>query len=158
MVDNDKRRIRRACRLIAMTAFAVAGVSVLAFLPATAAACARDGVPSVSADGRLAVLNRSGGSARVIPATWSPFVFADTVSHGQGVTLSENNREVARALPTSVFSHPWRWDYGDHSPFGYGTTVRHAFARPGAYRITVLAYYAAYATWEPFDLVTIRVR
>ncbi len=155
-MENDKDEANRSRRLVAIAAaVAVAG---LALLPATAAACARDGVPSVSADGRLAVLNHGGGSARLIPATWSPFVFADTVSHGQGVTLSENNREVARALPASVFSHPWRWDYGDHSGFGYGTTVRHIFARPGAYRITVLAYYSAYATWEPFDLVTIHVR
>ncbi len=153
---SNKQVIRRSHRLVA--AAAAVAVAGLAFLPAMAAACARDGVPSVSADGRLAVLNRSGGSARVIPATWSPFIFANTVSHGQGVTLSENNREVARALPASVFGHPWRWDYGDHSRFGYGTTVHHSFARPGAYRITVLAYYAAYAAWEPFDLVTIRVR
>jgi len=157
-MDNDTCAPGESRRLVMTVAAVVTAVAGLALLPATAAACARDGVPSVSADGHLAVLNRSGGSARVIPATWSPFIFGNAVSHGQSVTLSENNREVARALPASVFSHPWRWDYGDHSRFGYGTTVRHAFAKPGAYRITVLAYYAAYAAWEPFDLVTIRVR
>ena len=155
---SNKQIIRRSRRPVVTAAAIAVAVGSLVLLPATAAACARDGIPSVSADGQLAVLNRSGGSARVIPATWSPFIFANTVSHGQGVMLSENNREVARALPASVFSHPWRWDYGDHSRVGYGTTVRHTFVRPGAYRITVLAYYAAYAAWEPFDLVTIRVR
>ena len=91
-----------------------AGVTILvALLPSLAAACARDGVPSVSLDGHLAVVNRSAG--RVVLTTWSPFVFTRPARHGHVVTLAENNREVARALPRDVFTHPWRWDFGDHT-------------------------------------------
>jgi hypothetical protein len=127
-----------------------------ALLPSLAAACARDGVPSVSLDGHLAVVNRSGG--RVVPTTWSPFVFTRPARHGHVVTLAENNREVARALPRDVFTHPWRWDFGDHTRPAYGTRVHHIYRKPGTYRIAVLAYYPVYSAWQPFDDVTIHVQ
>jgi len=126
--------------------------------PGTALACARDGIPSVSANGRLAVLNKTGGSARLLPAAYAPFVFATSVRAGRPVTLSENNYEVAQALPRAFFSRPWRWAFGDGSRTGSGAHVRHIFTRPGDYRITVLAYYPGYAAWQPFDLVMIHVR
>jgi hypothetical protein len=142
---------------------------LVALLPSLAAACARDGVPSVSLDGHLAVVNRSSG--RVVLTTWSPFVFARPARHGRVVTLAEDNREVARTLPHDVFTHPWHWDFGDHTcpaygrwDFGdhtcpaYGTRVHHVYRKPGTYRITVLAYYAVYGAWQPFDDVTIHVR
>ncbi len=125
--------------------------------PGTALACARDGIPSVSANGRLAVLNKTGGSARLLPAAYAPFVFATSVKAGRAVTFSENNREVAQALPHAFFSRPWRWAFGDGTRVGSGTQVTHIFAKPGDYRITVLAYYPGYAAWQPFDLVTIHV-
>jgi hypothetical protein len=127
----------------------------LALLPSVALACARDGVPSVSENGRLAALNRS--ARNVVVATWSPFIFTQAIRHGRTVTLAEDNREVARALPHAVFTHPWRWDFGDHSAVAYGTRVKHAYRRAGTYRIAVYAYYAVYASWQPFDYVTIRV-
>ena len=134
-----------------------AGVAILAaLLPSLAAACAKDGVPSVSLDGRLAVVNRS--ATRVVLTTWSPFVFARPARRGHVVTLAENNREVARALPRDVFTHPWRWDFGDHTRPAYGTRVHHIYRKPGTYRITVLAYYSVYGAWQPFDDVTIRVQ
>jgi hypothetical protein len=113
-------------------------------------------VPSASANGHLAVLNRT--ATRVVVTTWSPFIFASPVMRGHAVSLAENNREVARALPRSVFTHPWRWDFGDHSRVAYGTRVQHIYRKAGAYRIAVFAYYAAYASWQPFDYVTIRVK
>lgn len=129
---------------------------VAALAPGLAVACARDGIPSVSLNGRLAVLNRT--AHQVVLTTWSPFYFARPVRHGQSITLAENNREVARALPHEVFSHPWRWDFGDHSRPAYGTRVRHTYGKAGTYRIAVLAYYPVYTAWQPFDYVTIHVR
>ena len=124
--------------------------------PAVAGACAKDGVPSVSADGRLASMNHS--ASRVEPSTWTMFVFTHSVIHGHVVVLAENNREVARALPADVFKHPWRWNFGDRQGVAYGTRVRHTYRKPGTYRITVYAYYAGYSSWQPFDNVTIHVR
>jgi len=115
-------------------------------------------VPSVSADGRLAILN--GAAAPTVLTTWSPFVFARPVQRGHAVTLAENNREISNAyvLPSDVFKHPWRWTFGDGRPDAYGTRVRHAYSKAGTYRIEVRAYYAAYASWQPFDVVTVHVR
>ncbi len=138
-------------------AAALVGLALAALLPgAGVLACARDGVPSVSADGHLAVLNRAAGP--IVPAAWTPFIFKQTARHAHVLTLSENNREVARALPHAVFAYPWRWDFGDHSSRASGTTVRHTYARAGTYRIAVYAYFAVYATWQPFDFVTIHVQ
>jgi len=112
----------------------------------------------VSADGRLAVLNRT--AAPAVLTTWSPFVFARPVPRGHTVTLAENNREIANAhvLPSDVFTHPWQWTFGDGRPDAYGTRVRHTYSKAGTYRIEVRAYYAAYASWQPFDVVTVHVR
>lgn len=145
---------RAAVRAICY-ATAVAGFLLLS--PALASACARDGIPSVSADGRLAVLNRSSVTPGLL-SSWSPFVFAQAVRHGQAITLAENNREVARAMPPEVFKRPWQWDFGDRSKLTYGTRVRHTYSRPGTYHIVVRAYFASYRSWQPFDSVTIHVR
>ena len=141
------RRLRRAGLVL---------TAALALAPLSALACARDGVPSVSVNGQLAVLNKV--SQRVVITTWSPFIFKQTVKRGATVLLAENNREVARALPHSVFAHPWRWDFGDHSRVAYGTRVKHVYHHAGSYRIEVMAYYALYGAWQPFDFVTIHVR
>ncbi len=146
--------IRRPGARLRRAALALAAAAAL--MPLSALACARDGVPSVSANGKLAVLNKV--SQRVVVTTWSPFIFAQTVTHGQTVVLAENNREVARALPHAVFSHPWRWDFGDHSRVAYGTRVKHVYRHAGTYRIAVMAYYTLYSAWQPFDYVTIHVR
>ena len=148
------REARRWRLLIASLAVAVG----FTLCPALASACARDGVPSVSADGRLAVLNRVVTSK--VLTTWSPFVFARPVQRDHAVTLAENNREIANAhvLPSDVFKHPWRWTFGDGRPDAYGTRVRHTYSKAGTYRIEVRAYYAAYASWQPFDVVTVHVR
>ena len=154
---NRRSHGARRPRLVVPWQAVAASVAILcALLPSFAAACARDGVPSVSLDGHLAVVNRSAG--RVVLTTWSPFVFARPARHGHVVTLAENNREVARALPRDVFTHPWRWDFGDHTRPAYGTRVHHIYRTPGTYRIAVLAYYPVYAAWQPFDDVTIHVR
>lgn len=139
-----------------LAALAVMLVAALALAPSLALACAKDGVPSVSANGRLAVLNRS--SQRIVVTTWSPFVFSGAVARTRVVVLAENNREVARALPRDVFSHPWRWDFGDRSKVVFGATVRHAYKKAGSYRIEVMAYYPLYGAWQPFDFVTIHVK
>jgi len=148
------REARRGRLLCASLAAAVG----FTLCPALALACARDGVPSVSADGRLAVLNRT--AAPAVLTTWSPFVFARPVPRGHTVTLAENNREIANAhvLPSDVFTHPWQWTFGDGRPDAYGTRVRHTYSKAGTYRIEVRAYYAAYASWQPFDVVTVHVR
>jgi hypothetical protein len=157
---NRRSRAARRPRLVVHWRIVAAGatilVALLPLLPFLAAACARDGVPSVSLDGHLAVVNRSSG--RVVLATWSPFVFARPARHGHVVTLAENNREVARALPRDVFTHAWRWDFGDHTRPAYGTRVHHIYRTLGTYRIAVLAYYPVYGAWQPFDDVTIHVQ
>ncbi len=154
---EDPAHVRgaRRGRLLGASLAAAVGFTLC---PALALACARDGVPSVSADGRLAVLNRA--AAPAVLTTWSPFVFAQPVQRGHAVTLAENNREIANAhvLPSDVFKHPWRWTFGDGRPDAYGTRVRHAYSKAGTYRIEVRAYYAAYASWQPFDVVTVHVR
>ena len=100
---NRRSHGARRPRLALHWRAAAAGVTILgALLPSLAAACARDGVPSVSLDGHLAVVNRSAG--RVVLTTWSPFVFTRPARHGHVVTLAENNREVARTLPRDVFT------------------------------------------------------
>jgi len=150
-------RVREARRGRLLCASLAAAVG-FTLCPALASACARDGVPSVSADGRLAVLNRT--AAPAVLTTWSPFVFARPVPRGHTVTLAENNREIANAhvLPSDVFTHPWQWTFGDGRPDAYGTRVRHTYSKAGTYRIEVRAYYAAYASWQPFDVVTVHVR
>ncbi len=87
-------------------------------------------------------------------------MFARSVQHGRAVTLAENDREISNAhvLPSDVFKHPWRWTFGDGRPDAYGTRVHHAYSKAGTYRIEVRAYYAAYASWQPFDVVTVHVR
>ncbi len=149
------RGTRTGRRLLCAGLVVVAG---FVLCPVLASACARDGVPSVSVDGRLAILNRA--AAPTVLTTWSPFVFARPVQRGRAVTLAENNREIANAhvLPSDVFKHPWRWTFGDGRPDAYGTRVRHAYSKAGTYRIEVRAYYAAYASWQPFDVVTVHVR
>lgn len=138
--------------------YGLAALAIVAALaPALASACARDGVPSVSLNGRLAVLNHS-ASRHLVLATWSPFIFARSAQRRQVVTLAENNHEVARALPHEAFGRPWRWDFGDRSHPVYGTRVRHTYQKAGTYRITVLAYFPVYTAWQPFDEVTIHVR
>jgi hypothetical protein len=154
---NRRSRAAQRPRLVGhWRAVATAATILVALLPSLAAACARDGVPSVALDGHLAVVNRSAG--RVVLTTWSPFVFTRPARHGHVVTLAENNREVARTLPRDVFTHPWRWDFGDHTRPAYGTRVHHIYRTPGTYRIAVLAYYPVYGAWQPFDDVTIHVQ
>ncbi len=130
----------------------------LALLPLTAQACARDGVPSASLDGRLAVLNRA--TTHLSIATYAPFVFARSVGRSAALTLAEDNGEIARAhaLPADVFKRPWCWGFGDGTPSVYGTRVRHTYRKSGTYRIRVQAYYAVYGAWQDFDYVTIHVR
>ena len=145
---------RRSQKLAAL-GMAVSLVGFL-LLPSIASACAKDGIPSVSVNGHLAVRNTPPG--RLVPASWTYFVFKQAARHGQAVTLAENNREIARALPRAYFSHPWRWAFGDKSRPAEGSRVRHVYRKPGTYRIVVSGYYPGYHAWLPFDDVTIHVR
>lgn len=153
---NSRIRTRRSAGAWA-TVFMLAGCALAGIAtPGSAHACARDGVPSISADGRLAQRTRS--TQGILPATWTPFYFGRAALPDRAVTLSENNREVARTLPRDVFSRPWRWTFGDGSAPAYGTSVRHVYRKGGTYRIVVLAYYRSYGSWLAFDDATIRVR
>ncbi|HKO23963.1 MAG TPA: hypothetical protein VJY65_04405, partial [Chloroflexota bacterium] len=91
-MNRLSRAARRPDLVVRWRAVAAGATILVALLPSLAAACARDGVPSVSLDGHLAAVNRSTG--RVVLTTWSPFVFARPAQHGHVVTLAENNREV----------------------------------------------------------------
>ena len=109
----------------------------------------------MSVDGRLVVLNRS--VSVVVPSQWSPFVVIRPIPLGRSVTLAENNREVARALPADVFRRPWRWSFGDHTGLAYGNVVRHEYRKAGTYRVAVSAFYPVYGAWQPFDYAIVHV-
>lgn len=135
-----------------------AAVAVLALATALIAApvqaCGLDGTPSVSANGRLAQVTPWTPTTQAQMAIWAIFDFTRHYAVRQAITLTENRREVARALIASAMQRPWRWRFGDGQT-AYGWTVRHAFARPGTWRIMVDAYLPSTKQWYNFDQVMI---
>jgi hypothetical protein len=88
-----------------------------------AAACALDQVPSVSADGQLARLNRQVPTTQAQLDGWTWCVFPHAYAVGRAVVLTEDRRDVARTLMRSALRTPWGWDFGD-GQIGSGYTVR----------------------------------
>lgn len=125
----------------------------LAFAP-YAQACMLDQRPSVSADGLLARVNQQPPTTEAQLAVWAPFIFAHNAIAGRTVTFTENRREVARSLTDAAMRRPWHWTFGDgHAADGW--TVRHAYAHPGRWRISVDAYDPGTKRWYTFDQVEI---
>ncbi len=123
-----------------------------------ARACGVDGVPSLSVNGRVVVINSALTSDARFDS-WTPFVARGVYPPGRPLALRENNANVAQSLPPAAFKYPWLWIYGDGTT-GRGTSARHVYRRAGTYILSVEAYLVAGAQrqWYPFDKVTIHVR
>jgi len=142
---------------VKMGAAGVLGVSlVLAINTLIGYACTIDNKPSVSANGRLAVV--APAPTQATWPTWAHFLFPGTYHRSRPVVLAENVASVRRALNTLrpvPENRPWRWDFGDGHT-AYGSRVTHSFARAQRYKISVQAYFKGYG-WQAFDTVTINV-
>jgi hypothetical protein len=123
---------------------------------APAGACTLDGQPTASANGRLARLNPHTPQTTADLATWAAFIFTQHFHARLPVTLTEDRRALARVLIAEALRRPWRWEFGDGST-GYGWSVRHTYARPGTWRVTVDAYLPNTKKWYHFDQVMLTV-
>jgi hypothetical protein len=121
-----------------------------------ARACALDSRPSAYADGQLDRVNAQAPTTAAQLATWTAFVFARSYPVRRAIVFTEDRREVARTLVPAALRRPWRWRFGDGHT-AYGWTVRHAYARPGRWRIQVDAYLPSTRQWYSFDQVTVTV-
>ena len=144
-------------RLLPLPCAAVALFAVCVVVVTPALACTLDSRPSAYADGQIDRPNPALPTSGAQLASWSPFVFASTVRMHRTVTLTENRREVARSLTAAAMRRPWRWGFGDGHT-AYGWTVRHAYARPGRWRITVDAYDPGTRQWYNFDKIILTVQ
>jgi hypothetical protein len=138
--------------------FVVVGGLVMGVVSATApaAACTLDGQPTASANGQLARLNSHTPQTTADLATWAAFVFAQRFHSRRPITLAEDRRALSRVLIAAALRRPWRWEFGDGS-MGYGWSVRHSYARPGNWRVTVDAYLPSNKKWYHFDQVMLTV-
>ena len=142
----------------AIVALALAGgLGWLAAGPVAARACSLDNKPSAYADGQLDRVNTQVPTTSAALAAFTPFVFARGYPVRHTITLTENRREVAATLVAEAMRRPWHWELGDGHT-AYGWTVRHAYSRPGHYRIVVDCYYPPQKRWIAFDQITLTVR
>ncbi len=123
---------------------------------APAGACTLDGQPTASANGQLARLNPHTPQTTADLATWAAFIFTQRFHAGRPITLAEDRRALTRVLIPAALHRPWRWEFGDGS-MGYGWSVRHSYAHPGSWRITVDAYLPSTKKWYHFDQVMLTV-
>jgi hypothetical protein len=117
-------------------------------------ACSIDGKPTLTVNGHVVMRNSAipaGSQLRL----WAPFVFPSPLRVGHTQTLAE----IAKAVPLApeAFKTPWRWNFGDGSEPGRGTTVHHIFRKPGVYKVTVAAFFPSYNFWYTFDAVQLRL-
>ncbi|HEY8284752.1 MAG TPA: PKD domain-containing protein [Chloroflexota bacterium] len=136
------------------------GVSVLLFVsaiwarPAPTQACGIDGIPSLTVNGYMVVINKQvpvGPGLRL----WAPFVLSFSLHARRAEVLAELPQRVP--LQPEAFRNPWRWNFGDGSAQVRGITVHHTFSKPGIYKITVAAYFPSRKFWYIFDAVQVRV-
>jgi hypothetical protein len=152
---HDRRGRRAAwCRRAALAAVALLGL--LAAGAGQGCACALDGVPSLSANGWLAVRNHV-VATRATFATWTPFVFARPFAPAEPVVLREDPAKLTAALPPEVRRARWRWAFGDGHRLVAALSATHRYARPGRYRVVVAAYSSRFRGWFPFDAVTLTI-
>ncbi len=123
----------------------------------TGQACSLDNKPSMLADGRLAQLNLRQPTTSAQLATWAPFVFTQGYRVHQTIALSEDRRQLARVLTAAAMRLTPRWQFGDGLTAA-GWSVRHAYARPGHWRVEVDVYYPAAHHWYSIDQVSVAVR
>jgi hypothetical protein len=134
-------------------------VTLVSFLAANsiAWACGLDGIPSLLADGQRDRINTATPTTAAQVAAWTPFVLARSFPAKQAITLTEIRSEVAKSLTAAAMRHPWRWRFSDGT-VAHGWTVKHAFAKPGTWRIAVDAYYPGNGKWYQFDTATVVIR
>lgn len=123
--------------------------------PQSTLACTLDGKPTALANGSRAVLSHvklTVATAR----TWAPFSFRVPYHAHTSIRLAEDRAQLRRVLQPDTMQRAWRWEFGDGT-HATGWTVTHRYAHPGAYRITVLAYYPTFQQYFSFDTVRITV-
>ena len=123
--------------------------------PQATHACTIDGKPTAFADGSRAMLSQvklTVATAR----TWAPFSFRSQYHAHEAIRLTEDRAQLRRVLPSDTMERAWRWDFGDGT-HATGWTVTHRYAHPGAYRITVRAYYPTFQQYFSFDTVRITI-
>ena len=131
-------------------------VCALGWGTASARACTIDGLPTISANGRMAVKNpHMPQNASLL--TWSPFIVAQHFHRHQVVRLAENRALLKAVLAPEGLRGRWRWSFGDGTTQSGSGAVAHRYARTGNYRVVVAAYFAAYKAWVPFDTVLLTV-
>ena len=132
-----------------------AGVlAAMAMVEGTARACTVGGdtTPSVSADGRLAILAAAPAASSDL-RQYAPFVVPGVVVAGQPVRFAEDRARVS--LPTGFDRTAYRWDWGDGART-WKYIPAHSF-RTGVYRVVVWADVPSYHQWVAFDIVRVRV-
>jgi hypothetical protein len=139
-------------------AFLLLGVAcgMAGSLPA-AQACTIDGIPSISANGHLALRNLAVPTAKSFQ-TWAPFVFRQSLTRNQVIRLSENSAKIAKVLTSAELHGRWRWDFGDGQTGRGNMTMTHRYTRAGQYRITISTMDPLYNGWRPFDSVELTIR
>jgi PKD domain len=152
MIVRNGRLLRRYS--VCMALLGLAGC--LLRVPAVAHACALDSRPSAYADGQRDRVNTQVPTNSAQLAGWAPFVFAHSYPVRRAIVLTEDRREVARTLTAAAMRRPWRWEFGD-GQVAYGWTVRHAYAHPGHWRISVDAYDPGTRQWYNFDQIAITI-
>jgi hypothetical protein len=123
----------------------------------TAQACSIDGIPSISANGHLALRNLVVPTAKSFQ-TWAPFVFRQSLTRNQVIRLSEDSAKIAKVLTATELHGRWRWDFGDGQTGRGNMTITHRYPRAGQYRINVSTYDPLFNGWRPFDSVELTIR
>jgi chitodextrinase len=125
--------------------------------PQTAQAFTIDGKPTAFADGSRAVVSHVQFTAATA-RTWAPFSFRNPYHAHAAIRLTEDRAQLRGVLrPDDAMQRAWRWEFGDGT-HATGWTVTHRHAHPGAYRITVSAYYPTYDQYIAFDRVRITIK
>src|SRR5579875_3140271 len=114
-------------------------------------ACSVDGVPSLSVNGQLVAVNSAEAGASSTDS-WTPFVARGRYMTAHPLLLKEDRARVAAALPPVAFKFPWRWHFGDGTT-ARGMAVHHTYHHPGAYVVSVEAYFVVgkQKQWFTFD-------
>lgn len=143
------------CKLTRWAVLLVCVIGVSGADIGLARACIIDGIPSVSANGRLASDNHVNPAANEVQL-WAPFLFSQHFHAGQSIRFAEDVAKLKKVLTPQAFHHPWRWMFGDGTT-EVASVASHRYMHPGSYRIVVAAYYPQYHGWMTFDDVLVTV-